>query len=419
MKVAADVGQLDEARRLVAEGRLAQLGRAPRHAERGVERHLVGRVRQRAERVDVRAAPGRANELGAEAARFGRDQLDRNALDGDADRAPVRALDDGDDLWQALERVERGCRVGGRDDDRELRRRVDPAPRVARELAAERGSDVAEQAAGLGQRQAASWLRLAALRQPVEHLPLGGRADPGHVVQPARERGCAELVRRAHVERGADLEHALRAEPDQPAEADQLRPQLALQLVELRDPAGLDELLEPRRDARPDPAQLAHAAGADEVVDGHGRRPHRLGRPAVGPRGVEPGAREVEQRGEGLQPLRDHRVVEPCGHGRSLPRDGVGRRIAREQTMRAMTVFEAPPCARLRPDPRLRGDRRRAHDGARRARRLDRLAVPAGRRLAVGLRAAARRAPRRLRSSSARPSRSRPSAPTRTGRTCS
>ena len=64
--------------------------------------------------------------------------------------------------------------------------------------------------------------------------------------------------------------------------------------------------------------------------------------------------------------------------------------------MRAMTVFETLPCARLCADPRLRGDRRRPHDGARRARRLDRLALPAGRRLAVGLRAAARRAPRRL-----------------------
>ena len=194
-----------------AERRLAQLGRAPRHAERGVERRLVGRVRQRAERVDVRAAPGRANELGAEAARLGRDQLDRNALDGDADRAPSERSTTATICGRRsnASSAAAGSAVGT--TTASSARRVDPAPRVARDLAAERGGDAAEQAAGLGQRAgrvAASPRRPCA--QPVEHLPLGRGPDPGHVVQPARERGRAELVRRAHVERGADLEHALR-----------------------------------------------------------------------------------------------------------------------------------------------------------------------------------------------------------------
>ena len=79
-----------------------------------------------------------------------------------------------------------------------------------------------------------------------------------------------------------DLEHPLRPEPDQAAEADQLRPQLALQLVQLGDPPGLDELSEPRRDPGADAAQLADAAGADELVDRHGRLADRLRGAAVG-----------------------------------------------------------------------------------------------------------------------------------------
>ena len=56
VQVAADVGDRDQRRRLAAERRLAQLRRAPRHAERAEQRLLVGRVRQRLERRDVRRA---------------------------------------------------------------------------------------------------------------------------------------------------------------------------------------------------------------------------------------------------------------------------------------------------------------------------------------------------------------------------
>ena len=54
----------------------------------------------------TRREPGRPHELGAEPLRLRDDELDGNALDGDADRAPLRALDDGDDLREPLEVIE-------------------------------------------------------------------------------------------------------------------------------------------------------------------------------------------------------------------------------------------------------------------------------------------------------------------------
>src|SRR5262249_36193776 len=97
-------------------------------------------------------------------------------------------------------------------------------------------------------------------------------------------------------------------------EADQLRAQLALELVELRDPAGLDELLESRRDPGSDPAKLTDAPGADELVDGDRRLAHGLGRAAVGPRGVRARAGEVEQRRERLEAIGDRGVLDARRH---------------------------------------------------------------------------------------------------------
>ena len=103
--------------------------------------------------------------------------------------------------------------------------------------------------------------------------------------------------------------YSLRAEPDEAAEADELRLHLALELVELGDRPGLDELAEASGDPWPDPAELLHAAGADELVDRRLRLADRLGCPAVGARGVGAGARKVEQRRKRLQALGDRSVL--------------------------------------------------------------------------------------------------------------
>ena len=61
-------------------------------------------------------------------------------------------------------------------------------------------------------------------------------------------------------ERLRDVDRAPRAEPEIAAEADERRGELALELGQLLDRAGLDELAQPRLDPGADPAQLAHRA---------------------------------------------------------------------------------------------------------------------------------------------------------------
>jgi hypothetical protein len=90
----------------------------------------------------------------------------------------------------------------------------------------------------------------------------------------------------------------------------QLGQPLPLQLLELLDRPGLDQLLEAPLDARADAAQLPHAAGADELGDRRRGRADEVSGAPVGPRAVETGARELEQRGERLEPAGDRRVVD-------------------------------------------------------------------------------------------------------------
>src|SRR5215475_14628345 len=81
--------------------------------QRAIDALLVPAVGQGLERLDVLLRPGRTQELGPEAARLGDDELDRNALDGDADRAPLRPFDDRDDLWKRLEALQQPLRPRG------------------------------------------------------------------------------------------------------------------------------------------------------------------------------------------------------------------------------------------------------------------------------------------------------------------
>ena len=111
VQVAEDVGHLDGLGRLRRAG-LAQLGRHEREAERGEDALFVGRVGKRLDRRDPLGRAGRADELGAEAARLGDDQLDRHALDGHAQRPALAALDDGHDLRQRLEPLQHRSSAG-------------------------------------------------------------------------------------------------------------------------------------------------------------------------------------------------------------------------------------------------------------------------------------------------------------------
>ena len=275
-----------------------------------------GAVGQRLQRRDVRLGAGRPHELGPELLRLGHDQLDRDALDRDADRAPLRPLDHRDDLRQRLEAVERRAGLSGA-HDREHLVRVAPAPRVARDLSTERLGDAVAQSERLVEKHAPPRTGPIRLRQRGQQLRLRLRPDSRDALQPSRGSGLAELVHRPHSERAPDLDRPLRPEAEQPPEADQLRRDLALQLVELCDPPRLDQLLQPRLDPRPDPAQLAHAPRPDEIGDRRLRLADHLGRAPVRPRRVGVRARELEERRERLEPVRDFRVrgAVPGGHG--------------------------------------------------------------------------------------------------------
>ena len=174
---------------------LAQLGRAPRNAERRVQRRFVGGVGQRAEPFDVRAVTGRNDELRAEALRFGDDQLDRHALDRDAGRPTLRAVEHGHDRRQRLERGEHGLRVRGRAHDGEVEREIRPAAGIAGELAADSGRDLLQQSSRAVQRHSLARLRSSFALERCEQTLFRLRADAGNGGEPARARSLAELRR--------------------------------------------------------------------------------------------------------------------------------------------------------------------------------------------------------------------------------
>ena len=172
---------------------------------------LVGRVGERLERRDVGRRAGRADQRGPEPLGLGGDELDRHPLDRDPDRAPVAALEQRDDLRQRGEAIEHRLGLGRGADDRQPLARVAPAADVARGLAAERDRDRADQLAGAVEQKSLPGSRLLLARERLEQQRLGLGADPGHVAQPPRRGGLAELVGGAHAERPRELDRALGA----------------------------------------------------------------------------------------------------------------------------------------------------------------------------------------------------------------
>ena len=182
------------------------------------------------------------------------------------------------------------------------------------------------------QQQRASSRGLRLPRQRRKQLPLRLRPDPGHLAEPSLAGGVAQLLEGAHAEHPADLEHPLDRDAEEAAEPGQLRRDLALELPQFRDLAGLDELTQPPVDAGPDAAQLSRPPLADELGDRRGRPSDQLGGTPVRARGVRPRARKLEQGGERVKPARDLGVVRRrpvhCGivsrrhayRGCSLPR---------------------------------------------------------------------------------------------------
>ena len=250
------------ARRLAAERRLAQLGRAARDAERGVDRRLVGGVRQRARAPRRRppsrsraAAPCRARAGSAassstgtpstvtpsaralRAARSARRSAaaPRSAPAPGRGRAPRRR--------PRAARTSRASAAGRRPSRRRAPSAMPPTSSRARG-----SSDARAAAAALGSRASASRICASSFGP-----------TPGTVAQAPGRGRLAELLRRAHAERPRDLDRAPGGQPEVAAEPDQPGRELALELGQLRDLPGLQQLPQPRLDPGPDPAQLLHA----------------------------------------------------------------------------------------------------------------------------------------------------------------
>ena len=231
VQVAAHVVELEqERRRFVAMRTLAELGRAPRHVERRVHARLVGCTRQRLQCPHVVGRAGRTNERGPERLRRRNDEFHGHTFDGDADRAPLAAFDNRNDLRKRLEGIERRLRLVGDHDDGQVLARVLPAPRVAGDLSAQRLGDPTRERPCAVEEQSAARLRLSRSLEAGTELCLGLRADPRHRAEPTLCDGRSELVRRPHAERLSELPHPFRPHAEQLPEPHELRHQRLPQL---------------------------------------------------------------------------------------------------------------------------------------------------------------------------------------------
>lgn len=216
-------------------------------------------------------------------------------------RPRLPALEHGHDLRQRTEPIERP-RVGH--DHREARRQVAATARVAGSLAAQRVRDLPNQRPRTVEQHSPPRTCAPGCHETGPDLLRCLRSDACHLRQPTRLRSLPQTTDRSNVQRLPELPHPLRREAEQTADADELRQRLCLELAQLRELTGLDQLAKTRLDPRPDPGQLPHSPTAHELRHVDGRRPDQIGRPPVGADGVVARSHQVEQRRKRLEPLR-------------------------------------------------------------------------------------------------------------------
>ena len=140
-------------------------------------------------------------------------------------------------------------------------------------------------------------------------LLLGLRPDSRHLAKPPLRGRLAQLVERADAERLRDVHRALGAQPEQPPDADEIGGDSLLELLQLVQVAGLDELAEAGLDGGADAANLPDPAGPDELRDRHRGVAQDVRGTSVGAHAVGVGVRKLEQRREGIELRRNLRIL--------------------------------------------------------------------------------------------------------------
>ena len=228
--------ELDQRRRLAAERRLAQLRRAPRHAERGVDAASSGASGSGPSAVDVRRRPvARTSSVPKRSGSAATSSIGTPSTVTPTARRSVRSTTA--TICGRRANASSTAPVRRRDDDRERSQRVPPAARVARQLAVRARRDRADELARRGQQQPARRPRLAAAgerrRAPCASVfgPMPGTPRSRPAAAAARNSSAVWTSRAL-----ADLEHPLRPEPDSGPSPISSGAQLALELVQLGDP---------------------------------------------------------------------------------------------------------------------------------------------------------------------------------------
>src|SRR5205807_10179084 len=106
----------------------------------------------------------------------------------------------------------------------------------------------------------------------------------------------------ADVKRPGDVDRALGAQPEVPAEADDVRGEVALELGQLRNLSRGHELAQAGLDPGTDAPKLPAATGGNELSDRHPAVADGLSGAPVGADRVRVGVAELQHGGKGVEP---------------------------------------------------------------------------------------------------------------------
>ena len=159
-----------------------------------------------------------------------------------------------------------------------MRQLAEPARRACN-LAVQSRRDVLRKGTTPSDRQSPRGSRFA--RERVEDLRFGDGPNARNLTKAAALRGLHKLVHRPQIKMARDMNCPLRGEAEHAPESDESRIELRLEIAELRDLAGLDQLAQLRLDSRANAAHVAYTTRADKLCDRCWRGANELCGPQV------------------------------------------------------------------------------------------------------------------------------------------